>query len=73
MKDAINLEVTGCKDCPMLNDESDGWDTTYACNYNLSLPEENDFEITKDPYDNIITPSWCPLRTKSITITIKED
>ena len=60
-------KVTGCKDCPMCNSQSDGWDNEYICNYNLSLPEENDFEIK----DKEVTPDWCPLNKQPITI-VKE-
>lgn len=59
--------VTGCIDCPMLNSVFDEWGATYHCNYNMLLPEENEFEIK----DENITPDWCPLNKEPITIIKK--
>ena len=62
----MEKKVSGCADCPMCNTESDGWDTTYICNYKLSLDGDNDFEIP----DKETTPDWCPLKKEPITIII---
>ncbi len=56
----MNVKVTGCKDCPMLNE-----DNGETCKH----PESKGAYITIfDKFFNIITPDWCPLNKEPITI-----
>jgi hypothetical protein len=55
----MNIEVTGCHDCPFC-EQSDKW-----C-YRI-------FSYILDSYINKSIPKDCPLQTESITIKKKED
>jgi len=59
------LEVTGCGDCPFaaFAGESIRWQCFH--------PGKVDFIANID--EELITPSWCPLKQSPITISIKQD
>ena len=63
--------VHGCRDCPMcdMNDMSSG----FTCRLNYYLQPKRDTFIHEDKYSMPITPDSCPLKTETITISIKGD
>lgn len=64
----MNTEVTGCNNCPLVSyqDEMMYWSCLY--------PTKGDFisiDTKKGSWNTPITPSNCPLKNESITITFK--
>lgn len=59
--------VTGCSDCPIFYYAYSG---LHTCN---AKKEEDYIRENKRKAFDPITPSWCPLRSESITIKLKED
>lgn len=62
-----NIEVTGCGYCPFRN-RGNGYE---SCNHPF-LYNQTDLLEDKD-VDINISPSWCPLKTSPITISLKQD
>lgn len=60
------IEVNSCNDCPFLALHMDGWGGCY-CNH----PETEGYDNFGD--DRNIPPTWCPLKTQTITIKLKDN
>jgi hypothetical protein len=58
----MNITVTDCDLCPMSNNDIENGS---SCKH-PNAPDDNNLDYTYRP------PAWCPLRTESITIVLKE-
>lgn len=63
----MDREITGCRECPFRSGE-----IIYSCMFPAPSPDDEIFLKTDDD-DIPITPDWCPLRTESITIKLKDN
>ena len=76
MNTGMNIEVDSCNDCPfaiLVNE----LEREYKC-FHPELVERIDTDIETRYYftstiPTLITPNWCPLKTQSITITLKDN
>lgn len=60
----MNIEVTGCRDCPFKELDSNLY---YSCNF----PNEETY-LKEDAKGFPITPDTCPLKKEPLTLSIKQ-
>lgn len=76
----LEVYVSGCKDCPAVYDEVfDYLSSTQACCSLVKEDEEPDWPncgFRNLPSDDLrppdVAPDWCPLRTHSVLLVLKE-
>jgi len=72
----MNVKVTGCEGCPMLNRE---WEDVSGYKYTCNHPNAPSEDIETDSSGSgeevdlsyvewLVTPDWCPLNKEPITI-----
>ncbi len=80
----MEIKITGCKDCIFCYeyDMSSGYgckinqyksDELYDINKDMDEYNKNRKTIKQSKKWQPITPSWCPLKTESITINFIKD